>query len=140
MKNLILTAFLVITASISATFASAEEWTLKASGFKEKGGALVEIIDTPKKFMISATLNGTHLIINFSDGKQKFGSSVIKIQSGENVYGRPRLMLSVPIEDVKKVKRGNPVLVSSFSYEDKPFKMNLVHSGGAIPNIVITSK
>lgn len=139
MKNLVFFALLAITASVSTNVPSGEEWILESSGFKAKEGARVEITADPK-FAMSATLNDTHLILDFSDGKRKFGVSAIEIQSGENVFLLPRLKLSVPIEDVKNVKSGTPLLVSSFSVRGDSFKARLVHSGGDIPNVVITKQ
>ena len=92
MKKLILPALLAISSAASITTSSAEEWILKSRDFKGKGGDLAKISEEKPKLQISATLNSTHLILNFSNGKQKFGSPAIKIQSGENVFRGSRLL------------------------------------------------
>jgi len=139
MRNLLFLTLLAITVSVSAKFSSAQELILEGSKFKAKGGARVELSEDPKLAMI-ATLTDMHLNLEFSDGKKKFGAPVIKVQSGENVFMLPRLKLSVPIKELESVKSGAPLLVSSFSVRDVPFKAHLVHSRGAIPNVVVTTQ
>lgn len=140
MKFFTLSALVAISTLVSVTSLSAEEWVLKGSEYSAKGAKPVKVSEDRPILIMSASVNDEKLVINFSNGKQKFGAPVIKIQNGDNVLMRPRLKLSVPLEDVKSVTKGKPLLVTVFHLADKPFEINLVSNGAGLPDVVITSK
>jgi len=125
-----------------------EEWVFSAANTKPAGGrkakpaAPIRIKQKPTALVLKSSVGGEKLLINLSDGKQKFGnSSAIQIRSGENIYMRPRLDVAVSLEDAKAVQEGDPLLVVSFLHSGDEYDVKLVfNSKSELPDTVVTKK
>lgn len=131
---------LTITIIIQASLASAAEWKITGKQTSAKESASVVIAQDPK-LMLKTSVNDDHLVISFSDGKQKFGSSVISFQKGDITYKRPRLKLAIPLKKAKAVTAQKPLVVTAFKHKTTEFEIHLVHgSGSNLPDVVIIKK
>lgn len=140
MKKIILCS-LALTALLAAPV-FAEELIIKGDTLNstgKKGPARHTLSESPKVFL-SATIKDTKLILNFSDGKQKFGSPNIHVKSGENTIMRPRMNLTVPIDAVNKVAEGNPLLLTTVKLGKTNYKISLVNNNAGNPDVVISSQ
>lgn len=128
----------VSLATLVVAFAnlSASEW--KISGNDKS--ASVTVVEDPK-LMVKTSVNDATFTITLTDGKQKFGASVIGIQNGDVTYKRPRLTLSIPLSVAKNVSSDKPLLVTGFSHKETQFEIHLVdNTSSDIPDTLITQK
>jgi len=141
MKTFILSIAL-ITCSISAS-SYGEEWVikgLKPAGGKKSPAKQVAVQTTEPKLIVVASSTANSLMIELTNGKEKFGKNPISIKRGENTLSHPRFALAVPMEKVKSVEEGAPLTVSEFSHNKKSYEISLVKGDGPLPNLVVTEK
>ena len=128
----------LLIGTLSLTLLSAQDLTISGKQLSDKGGKVV--IASDPHYSLIASVKNDQLSITFSDGKQKFGSPQISIKNGNVTYKRPRLLMTVPIKEVKAVKKGSPLLLSKFQHQSTSFELHLVKVTGSLPDLVITKK
>lgn len=128
--------FITFLFAALVSIASAEPVTLVLTAGKGKGVRQ----EIPSGLKVSASVSGDKVVINLTDGKQKFGQHNIIFKKGDVSYSRPRLMLHVDLAKAKAVTAEKPLLVAPFTHQGAGYEITIVNSGGEMPSVVFTEK
>ena len=128
MKNKLLIA-ISLFCFISTVSAENISFSLTGEGSEEK---------IPSGLTIRASVKNDKVVLEFKDGKLKYGVHNIVFKKGDITFTRPRLTLHVPLEKAKAVTEKEPYEVVKFSHDGTPYKIELINSGQELPDIVIT--
>ncbi len=130
--------FIIFILAALISVVSAESITLELVAGKTKGKGARQTL--PSGLFVSASVSEDKVIINLTDGKQKFGKPNIVFKKGDVTYTHPRLMLHVDLAKAKAVTAGKPLSVTAFTHNENPYEITIVKGSGEMPSVVFTEK